>query len=496
MKYVAVRIVEQWPNIMEYFLTFLPKQKGFSRVKSTDRYQRIESSLKDNSTLAYISFCAYISQDFEAFLLPFQSEEPMIHVLYPEMINLLTTLMRKFIKRRQIDESPVELYHLDVSKGKNQRPLNLIDIGTKAKLLFSDVNFMPSEKQEQFRRDCLNFYIAAVTYLQIQLPFDNQVLKYAQYLHPMKRHDPSSCSAISNLTLKVAASLKTCLLAIFKVNSSDATPEGICDFVRTQWKVYQSENISEDTYINSHNTMPSSRFQQSYWDYALDVCNMKPLPKRDLTFVRIDKYWSSVGKMVDDNGFFKYPQLFALVKCVLSLSHGNAVPERGFSINKILLESHGYTIANDTVSALRLVKDMIHRHGGVCKFPMTNKLLCNVRNSHSRYVDHLEHERQLVKEEQALLAKKVAAESAAAAKKAQSESLIDKIKTCELQLDAANDIVEDANREIQSVLGSSGKKVDKHQMQLATSKLQVGMDRKKKLDMDLKELRAKKAKLS
>ena len=57
-------------------------------------------------------------------------------------------------------------------------------------------------------------------------------------------------------------------------------------------------------------------------------------------YVRIDQYWSKIGEMTDDeNGSYKYPQLVALIKCVLSLRHGNAVPERGFSINKILLES-------------------------------------------------------------------------------------------------------------------------------------------------------------
>ena len=47
------------------------------------------------------------------------------------------------------------------------------------------------------------------------------------------------------------------------------------------------------------------------------------------------------------------------MKCVLSLSHRNAVPERGFSMNKIMLKSHGYTIDNDTIVALILVKDSI-----------------------------------------------------------------------------------------------------------------------------------------
>ena len=45
-----------------------------------------------------------------------------------------------------------------------------------------------------------------------------------------------------------------------------------------------------------------------------------------------------------DDGQSKYVELFALVNCVVSLSHGNAVPERGFSINKKLLDSRGTAV--------------------------------------------------------------------------------------------------------------------------------------------------------
>ena len=75
----------------------------------------------------------------------------------------------------------------------------------------------------------------------------------------------------------------------------------------------------------------------------------------------MDEFWQKVVTMADSDGSLKYPQLFALMKCVLSLSHGNTVPERGFSVNKIMLESHGYTIDNETIAALRLVKDSIRK---------------------------------------------------------------------------------------------------------------------------------------
>ena len=168
----------------------------------------------------------------------------------------------------------------------------MVDIGTKAKLLFNDVDFLPSEKQEKFRKDCQEFYKCSVEYLQKQLPLDNPVIKHAQYLHPIKRNDPSSCTAISNLALKVAESLKNRLSEVFMVKSSNATVEGICDLVRSQWKVYQVEDICGETYLEAKQGKISSRVQLSYWDYALEICNMKRLPKRTSTYIKVDEYWS------------------------------------------------------------------------------------------------------------------------------------------------------------------------------------------------------------
>ena len=82
MKYLAVRIYKQVDNLKEYFFTtFLPKQKReYYLVKKTERYQRIVKALRDNLTIGYVSFCAFASDGFKAFLLLFQYDQPMIHV--------------------------------------------------------------------------------------------------------------------------------------------------------------------------------------------------------------------------------------------------------------------------------------------------------------------------------------------------------------------------------------------------------------------------------
>ena len=99
MKYVCIRILEQLPNLKEYFLEFLPKTKEFSKLKTSERYLRICNQLIDDTTEIYLSFCAFCAEDFESFLTQFQFDQPMIHVLYDGMFNLLTNLMKRFIKK-------------------------------------------------------------------------------------------------------------------------------------------------------------------------------------------------------------------------------------------------------------------------------------------------------------------------------------------------------------------------------------------------------------
>ena len=43
------------------------------------------------------------------------------------------------------------------------------------------------------------------------------------------------------------------------------------------------------------------------------------------------------------------------MNCILILSHGNADPERGFSVNK-----HGSTTSEETIGALKFVKDFLN----------------------------------------------------------------------------------------------------------------------------------------
>ena len=168
----------------------------------------------------YLSFFAYATGDFKSFLLEFQNDQLMIHMLYDDMFNLLTNLMKKFTKKTVLFNengdfhAKENLLKIDILKAKNNNPLNVIDIGTKAKSFFSDFSLIEDESCNKFYTECLNFYMAATNFLMNSLPFDAAVIKYTQYLHHDKRNSSGAINGISNLALKIVK-LPQIFLSIF-----------------------------------------------------------------------------------------------------------------------------------------------------------------------------------------------------------------------------------------------------------------------------------------
>ena len=145
----------------------MPKTSTFKRtVKEMDWYKRIAELLKNELTVPYLSFIATIANDFERFLTMFQSMTPRILLLYTEMVRLIRTLMRKFVKSRllvdrmdgkKVPKSITDLLLIKVTDIKNCKPIKMIDVGTKAKSCFPGLLEILKEEKE-FRQSCLKCY--------------------------------------------------------------------------------------------------------------------------------------------------------------------------------------------------------------------------------------------------------------------------------------------------------------------------------------------------
>ena len=203
-----------------------------------------------------------------------------------------------------------------------------------------------------------------------------------------------------------------------------------------------------------------------------------------------------MSNLRDENGSLKYNNLWALAKCIMLLSHGNADPERGFSINKHLLSIHGHSIGEDTIQAIRLTKDYIIKCGGLEKVPITKKLLRSCKEARSKYEKDLNEKQQLaLKEAEAVKAKKEAAtENKKISKKQEElEKMNRDISSLNTGILIADKSVVEGNAELSNCLQS--KSLNREKIQQAQSKIEMGVKRKLELVKAIEIVKAKKERL-
>ena len=106
--------------------------------------------------------------------------------------------------------------------------------------------------------------------------------------------------------------------------------------------------------------------------------------------------------MVDTVGEKKYKNLTYIAKAALTLSHSNASPEWGFSVNNALVTNEWGSLSERSVVALRVVKEAIRSFGSCTKVPITKNFIHAVKHAHSEYALFLENQRKqaLLEEEE------------------------------------------------------------------------------------------------
>ena len=163
---------------------------------------------------------------------------------------------------------------------------------------------------------------------------------------------------------------------------------------------------------------------------------------------------------------------------------------RGFSINKHLLEIHGPSIKEDTIVALRLVKDCLIMVGGIKNFDVTRDLIKCWREARQKYDNYIKAEKEDAELEEKR--KKKAAASAASQAEEQNKSN-KKVKlqqhkgdlvTLKKGVKAAENVIREGSEDVSKCL--STKCMDKTKLLTCQSKIDVGLKRKNELDEEVK----------
>ena len=137
--------------------------------------------------------------------------------------------------------------------------------------------------------------------------------------------------------------------------------------------------------------MKTNISKPSYWKECYDLvgCGKNDVNDNPNDVMDVDKYWMKVMKIEDEDRKLKYKNLGKLALIVLLLSHGNADPERGSSINKRLLEKHGSSIDEDTLDSIWIVKDFLIHSGGQNNVEITPEMMKECKSSNEKYKIYL-----------------------------------------------------------------------------------------------------------
>ncbi|XP_077554006.1 uncharacterized protein LOC144168889 [Haemaphysalis longicornis] len=104
---------------------------------------------------------------------------------------------------------------------------------------------------------------------------------------------------------------------------------------------------------------------------------------------RVDDYRAKVLCLKDIMGALRYPLLSKVIKALLSLPHGNADAERGFSENKHLIDGRS-SLNIASINGMRHVKSFLQRYDGdATKVPLNPDLLKSVRQARAKYAQRL-----------------------------------------------------------------------------------------------------------
>ena len=322
------KVEEHWAATKSCFIDFLPKQEEFKTYTfKNERYNRICQKLhNEKKMLVEMAFLINSSSPYDKLLLWFQTEGPLIHVMFNEFKKLLVTVMKRFIKSEVIEgKSGKSLLKLDVGKKEIYCPLEEIEIGAKTTRLLKQLSPFDQKKEKE---KMLEFYIASTKQLQRRLPLENSLISNGGCLHPGARTQKNSLVMIERL-----AKMMPHVVAETEVSE-----------VKDEWRLYMVESE-------------------------------RKLPPPTTPPTRVDHYWKAVFAIKSNSGELKYTKLPSLVKAVLSFQNGNAAVERSLSDNKNTVTSERILLMPETIVALRLMKEHARKYGGAHLVPITDEMV-------------------------------------------------------------------------------------------------------------------------
>lgn len=196
----------------------------------------------------------------------------------------MRNLMLRFIKRNVVTEAKTasKLFDIKVSETKNQLHIREIDIGVGARSGASEL------QNTEFLQDCKEFYVKMLSKIIEKFNAKFVILRSLSCINPVV------------------------------IRNNQVLCEKRMDFLLQS--LHDSSNIS---------ALTADSAKQQFLSFVNNADNKKTLSTFSENKDRLDSFYHS---LLADKEVYK--DFWAVVRIVLTLSHGNASVESGFSVNK------------------------------------------------------------------------------------------------------------------------------------------------------------------
>ena len=295
-KKVAERALEIWPNITVFITETLKKPKN--QIPTSASFATVRSAIQSHLTIAKLQFFISTAAIMKPYLQMFQSDAPLLPFVTSELHALLQTLMGKFVKREELEaaNSPYKIAKLNVSHAASHVTPSEIDIGFAAKATVDKALREKRISQLQvleFRKECEVMLQTTVSKMQEKSPLKYNLARKLVSMDPrLMVSNPDNATKMFQQVLQIL------------IENRWKTPE-VADTVLAQYRKF--------------------------------VFNAKKYhPEKFSSFKsgedRLDSFLSETLQAQEE-----YQELWLTMQLLLTLSHGQATVERGFSVNKEVL---------------------------------------------------------------------------------------------------------------------------------------------------------------
>ena len=345
-KRVPERAVEMWPSLTTNITEILKKPK--SQVPTSSSFSTVKSAVLNKLTTAKLEFFMSIAAAMRPYLQTFQSDGPLLPFITPVLETLLQILMGKFIVKRAVLEganSAYKIAKLNVLDSATHVAPSEVDIGFTAKTTLEKVYKEKKISQLQvleFRKECESMLATTVAKIQERSP-----LKY------------NFARKLASLDPRVMVSNPDQAIKMFQ--------EVLQRLIETRWKTSEEA----DTVLVEYRKLVSDAKR-----YHLDKFS-----SFKITTDRSDSFLFEVLQNQNES-----QQLWITMQLILTLSHGQATVERGFSVNKEVLAPN---LQETSLVAMRLVHSSMQ--AAKCKvadFVVNDALLSSCAHARIPDVSH------------------------------------------------------------------------------------------------------------